>query len=705
MKLRDIAAIALLLCNSSVFADEGMWMINNLSSRTDSILQSMGLELTHEQLYSQDQPSLNDAIVMFGGFCSGVVVSPDGLVFTNHHCGFDAIHDHSTTRHDYLRDGFFAKKPKDELPNPDLYVAFHLRTIDVTDRLTAGAPEENDTKEREAYIDSVSFILCNEVSDTVRNIYGEINSYYKGQKYYLSVYQRYDDVRLVFAPPQSLGKFGGDTDNWVWPRQTCDFSVFRIYADSCNQPAPYSKGNQPYHPKKYASISLQGYQPGSYCMTLGYPGSTERYISSYGVINSMENSNAVRIQARGVILDILKEVMASSDALRIMYASKAAHSSNYWKYSIGQNKALADLHVIEEKQKLESDIQKWIDADTTAHRAYIGVLDSLKTIYAVSSETNYAMTYLEETFGGGSDILDFAIGLMFMKLTDGDNSDKALQNKIEKEYRDIDIDTDRRLFAASLSNYREHIVNPDFIPDFYAVIDTVFGGDTEKFAEDIFSKSIFAQPEKISKIKSIEEIYADPMFDIAVSIASTLMNLSRRDRSNYYEGLLERAMREMNHDREYYPDANFTLRMSYGIVNGYSPSSDITYKEYTLPASLTNKYEKEGSNPDYDLLPSVYKWLKKADFGNKYIDHSSGDLQLCFLTNNDITGGNSGSGMFDGKGRLIGLAFDGNWEAMSSDLLFNNRLQRCIGVDIRYVLSVIESYSHAHRLISELTLE
>ncbi len=668
------------MCLSSVMADEGMWMINNLSAKTDSILRSMGLELTHEQLYSADKPSLNDAIVSFGGFCSGVVVSDKGLVFTNHHCGFDAIQSHSTPKNDYLTDGFFAKRQKDELPNEGLYVDFHLKTIDITDELSkVGSDKLLETTEQ---IESA-------YEDSVNGIYAVAVPYYRGFKVYLSIYQRFKDVRLVFAPPQCLGKHGGDTDNWMWPRQTCDFSVFRIYTDKEGRPAEYSEDNIPLKPKNFAKISLQGYQSGTFCMTLGYPGSTDRYLSSYGIENTMKNTNDVRVQVRGVKQNILKDAMASSDELRIMYSSKYAASSNYWKYSIGQNEALRNLNVIDEKREMEKAVSQ-------------GLLDSLRNEYIKDDKNRFMMMMIEESFAQGSDVLQVAL-MNFLAMVRGNDEKEDLHKEFEKAYKDIDIETDKAVFAAMIKNYREK-VGKDYWPGFLNEIDSVYGGDVDRYTDHIYNTSIFADKQKILAVTKQEELLNDGMFNISTDVIQCVMNHRPSAVIDSLERDLLLAIQQANPGKEYYPDANSTLRMSYGIVDGYS-ATGIKDACYTLPKSLIDKYLNYPENPDYELLPSVRKWFMKGAFGERYKDQKSGDMQLCFLSTNDITGGNSGSGMFDGKGRLIGLAFDGNWEAMSGDLKFDNNLQRCIGVDIRYVLSVIEDYSKAHRLIRELTLE
>ena len=700
--MKRIVFAVLCLMALSAKADEGMWMLGNMSEKTQKVLKEMGLELTPEQIYNPNGPSLNNAIVMFGGFCSGVVVSNNGLVFTNHHCGFDAIQDHSSVKFDYLKNGFFAKKLKDELPNPELYVAFHLSTVDVTDKILGGVKPDMDEMQKAAYMDSVAMSLEESVLDTINCIYGEITPYYKGSKYYLSVYQRFDDVRLVFAPPQSLGKFGGDTDNWMWPRQTCDFSVFRIYANKENKPAEYSKDNVPYHPVSYAHVSTQGYQPGSFCMTFGYPGSTDRYLSSFGIENTMKTANDLRYQVRGVKLAILDEAMKREDAIRIMYASKYAASSNYWKFSLGQNKALKDLKVIEEKQTLEKEIKEWAAKNNKTQ--YFGILDSLKALYKENFPGDYTVTLLEESFYSGSDIMQFAMKSMIRYLRPDAEND-GFKEDVKKTYRDINIDLDKKVFAAMIKNYKQQALSEDDLPDFYEEIDEKFDGNIDAYVDNLYANSVLADREKVERLESMEDLHDDPIYYVAVSVITKLLQSHQSNNITEFERLLGDALREMNHEKEYYPDANFTIRMSFGIVEGYSPSSDLNYVYYTLPQSLIDKNEKNPENYDYQLIPSVYKWLKKGKFGNRYIDKSIGQMPLCFLTNNDITGGNSGSGMFDGKGRLIGLAFDGNWEAMSSDLKFDTNLQRCIGVDIRYVLSVIETYGKGKRLINELTLE
>lgn len=686
--------------------------MGNLSHRTDSILHSLGLEISSEELYSEDKPSLNNAVIQLGGFCSGVVVSDQGLVFTNHHCGYDAIQNHSSVKHDYLTDGFFAKTLKDELPNEGLYVLFHLKTIDVTERVLGPVPDIAGPEERAMMIDSISRQIVAEVNYNNDNVFGEINPFYGGSKFFLSVYQKYDDVRLVAAPPQCLGKYGGDTDNWMWPRQTCDFSVFRIYAGKDNRPAEYSKDNVPYRPRQFAHVSLQGIKDGDFAMTLGYPGRTNRYLSSFGIYNTMKCQNDIRYQVRSVKLGEMEKAMKSSDALRIMYASKQASSSNYWKYSLAQNTALENLKVLDEKRALEAKIQAWIDSDPVAHSRYVGILDSLKTFYANDFDMAKTRTMFSESLIQGSDILQ---NLVYYCV--GRYANRPIQELVAENYKDIDIATDKAMFKALLKNYIQNVPLKEYIPAIMKnKIDSLYNGDSDAYIDDVYAKSVYTDMERLKALTDIADAADDPMFEAAVDVVSVLMQISKsgNTKAAEYERLLGDAIREMNRDNEYYPDANFTMRLSYGLCKpiNFAPGTTGLKEEarnlVTTPQSFLNKHENASTDEekyDYELIDPVYKWMKKGKFSSQYIDKSTGKLPLCFLTTNDITGGNSGSGMYNGKGELIGLAFDGNWEAMSGDIKFDNDLQRCIGVDIRWVLSVLDDYLKAKRLINELILE
>ena len=701
-----VALVSLLLLGCPLAkADEGMWMVANLSERTDSVLAALGCQLSHDEIFSNEHPALCNAVVQFGGFCSGVVVSDEGLVFTNHHCGFSSIQGNSSTEHDYLKEGFSAKTLEDELPNEGLYVDFHLNTYDVTDLITSAFTPSMDASERAEAASAVATQLEQLVELPARGIHAIVTPYYKGSQYYLSVYQRFDDVRLVYAPPQCLGKHGGDTDNWMWPRQTCDFSVFRIYADKDNQPAEYSPDNVPYRPLRHAVVSMQGYQPGTFSMTLGYPGSTDRYLSSWGIDNTMRGVNDVRILVREQKLAILKEAMQRSDQLRIMYASKYASSSNYYKFSIGQNKALNDLGVIAEKQATEADLRAWIEeslqsgeGDSTQLLSFQQALDQLPDIYRDHFPAFYSGTLWTETFWGGSEVFRLALSHYFGAQPLSEDGKPWDKDALDKRFKDIDLATDQRLFATMMRLYAENVADTAYLPDFLKPVR--LSGDYEGYAADLFAHTLYTDPDQLAAITHDSLLADDPLTLAALDALAIAYDLSSNEASQQ-ERLLGEALRLMEKDKEFYPDANFTLRLSYGQVGGYAD-----YDCYTPLQSIIDKYEQQGENPDYQLTDPAYQWLKKGKWGKQYEDPASGDLHLCFLTNNDITGGNSGSGMFDGQGRLIGLAFDGNWEAMSGDLKFDDNLQRCIGVDIRYVLACIASYSKGNqRLINELTLE
>lgn len=709
--ITSLLAVSALFSGFEAKADEGMWVMGNISQRTDSVLHSLGLELSSDELYSAEHPSLNNAIVQFGGFCSGVVVSDQGLVFTNHHCGFGSIQSHSTTEHDYLKYGFVAKKMADELPNEDLYVLFHLKTVDVTDYLNKFVKEGMSNNEKLAAINEAAVSLCNMVNYSAKGLQSEVNPFYKGSKFFLTIYQRYDDVRLVYAPPQCLGKYGGDTDNWMWPRQTCDFSVFRIYADKNNDPAPYSKDNVPYRPMKYAQVSTQGYKEGSYAMTLGYPGSTDRYLSSYGVQSTMRTENDVRYQVRTVKLGVLDEAMKSSDAIRIMYASKYASSSNYWKFSLGQNQALDNLKVLDEKRAEEKQLINWAMQDTVARKVYANALDSLKAGYEREFVKLYAANLWNECTYGGADILGFAIRRLLAAGNGADFSD--FSEAVAKKYKDIDVDTDKKVLKALLKYYVQHV--PDSTYAMNALqheVDSAWNGSYDLYVDNLYETSVFARPDDLKNVTSMSEIAADPMMKLAAHAIAAYFTITEGFTSlDDYERVMAEGMREMNKDKEYYPDANFTMRLSYGLCKpiDFAPGTTGLKEQArdlcTTPESFIHKHDNEPDNYDYQLIPAVYKWMKNGKFSKQYVDPATGKLPLCFLTTNDITGGNSGSGVFDGKGQVIGLAFDGNWEAMSGDIKFDTALQRCIVVDIRYVLSVIDDYSGAKRIIDELKLD
>jgi len=700
-----------LICVSSMKADEGMWMLNRLSESTLKQMKAMGLELSAKDLYNPYGTSLKDAVVSFGGFCTGVVVSPDGLVFTNHHCGFDNIQQHSSTEHDYLKNGFIARTRAEELPNPDLFVSFLVRTEDVTQRVLGSVPANATELEREEIIDSICSLIQNEVLENDSTLSPIVSPYFAGNEYYLSVYKDYRDVRLVFAPPSSVGKFGGDTDNWVWPRHTGDFSVFRIYADKNNKPATYSEDNVPYRPARYAPISLKGYQEGSFSMTIGFPGETSRYLSSFGIQERMEGWNAAMIQVRGVKQAIWKKHMDANAAIRIMYDSKYASSSNYWKNSIGMNESIEKLHVLEQKRELEQKLNDWISQRPMERAKYANVISKLKESYAKRKDGVRTFYFLVESFFSSSDLMQIALQVMSTDFSEDEEEGMTQLRRIVEGYKDIDLNVDKEVLLAMLQNYKEQVKNTEnALPDTYARIDTLYGGNTQKFVDDIYANTAFTSEDSLLVLlqKEPDKIMADPMMAITLDMYLKLMELRMKNREESFaieenERLLNAAIREMDMSQAYYSDANSTMRMSFGTVKSYTMANGQNSGFYCGTHGLIAKASIQSQNKDYFLEDEMVDLIQSKKYG-PYKDKKSKDMQLCFLTTNDITGGNSGSPVFDGKGQLIGLAFDGNWEAMSSDITFDSDLQRCISVDIRYVLYMIDKWGGASNLINELTL-
>lgn len=683
-------------------ADEGMWTLYNLPQAVYDQMKSYGFSLPYNDIYGSND-AIKNSVVLFGGFCSGVVVSPDGLVFTNHHCGFEAIRSHSTVEHDYMLNGFYAKSYEEELPNENLFVSFMVKQEDVSQRLKALGVDDLPADKATELIDSVAAAMTDEARKTDKGLHVEIDPYYEGNQYFATTYRMFTDVRLVFTVPKSMGKFGGETDNWMWPRQTCDFSVFRIYADpKTNGPAEYSKDNVPYKAPHWAQVSLQGYKDGDFAMTVGYPGSTERYLSSYGIKEMRDAGNATRVQVRGVKQEMMKRHMEADEAVRIKYDSKFAQSANYWKNSMGMNKCIDSIGIIAQKQAYEKLIRQY--QDKTGYLKGKLDFDKMAKLYGERFDRMRAFYYWSETFRGTCELATRALKYCNGMEAKGSEKDSTkMYNEFEDNSDSWDEALDKEVFSALLQNYREH-VDKKYLPSFYATIDKKFKGNCTAYVDYLYKKSILMK--KGAKIYFNKKSTAkDPGIQLGLSLMDYLADQREAlgalsDSIDLQEKYLCAAKLRMEEDMPHYSDANMTMRLSYGRVGGFtmngSPSG-----YYTTAESMVKKMEQGKTFTDYYAEPIMSELLSAKDFG-QYQDKTTGKMQLCFLTNNDITGGNSGSPMFNGKGELIGLAFDGNWDSLSSDIYFEKNLARCIGVDIRYVLFMMDKWGHADRLLKEI---
>ena len=538
---------------------------------------------------------------------------------------------------------------------------------------------------------------------------GIVDAYYGGNEFWLSVYRDYNDVRLVFAPPSSVGKFGWDTDNWVWPRHTGDFCVFRIYADKNNRPADYSPESVPYRPEYVAPISLDGYKEGSFCMTLGYPGSTERYLSSFGIEEMMNNGNQAQIDVRGIKQAIWKREMDRRDSIRIKYASKYDESSNYWKNSIGVNRAIRKLHVLEKKRAMERELRRWIQQTPGEREKLLRLFPDLELGYKNTREANRALAYFAESFLNGPELIQLALSILNFDFEGERKTVEANLKAIVEKYANLDLEIDKEVFTAMVKEYRSK-VDSTYLPEFYGTIATRYGGNDKAYADSLYAASELTTPRGLKRFLERDttyNIYDDPainlgidligkMFEINMQTRESAMNIARNER------LLNAAVRRMYSSRNFYPDANSTMRLSFGTVCGYTPFDGAEYDYYTTTKGILEKVKTHAGDVDFEVQPELLSLFSNRDFG-RYAGEK-GEMNVCFISNNDITGGNSGSAMFNARGELLGLAFDGNWEAMSSDILYEPKMQRCIGVDVRYILFMIEKYGKAGDLIRELKI-
>ena len=706
MKRILVTLVSLLSLVHLAHADEGMWTLYNLPPAIYEQMKLYGFELPAEQLYQSDN-AVKNAVINFGGYCSGVVVSPDGLVFTNHHCGFDAIRQHSTVEHDYLLNGFYAKTYEEELPNEDLFVSFMIEQKDVTEQLTALGLDKLSIDKVDEFVDSIENVWQKEIRQQDSTLRVEVKPFYEGNSYYMTTYRDFNDVRLVFTVPKSMGKFGGETDNWMWPRQTCDYSVFRIYADpKTNGPAKYSKDNVPYHPASWAKVSMEGYKPGDFAMIMGYPGSTSRYLSSYGIKERRDAINAPRVQVRGVKQEIMLRHMRADEAVRIKYDSKYASSSNYWKNSIGMNKCIDSIGLIQQKQQFEEKLHQW--QEETGYLKEQLDFGKMAELYQKRLALTRIRTLFVETFLAQDQLTRRAWKSNWgMKVQGPEDKPKKQYIEFDDNSEEWDEATDCEMLAALLRNYRAQVTDKDYLPAFYKTIDEKFHGNYTAYVNTLYKKSLLmntGKPIYINKKSYNKDLGVQYGLDLTELLAT--LNAERKQLSidiAEQEKYLCAAKLRMEQDLPNYSDANFTMRMTYGQIGEYTlggrPSG-----YYTTARSLWEKMQKADQNFEYFAEPVMHELLAAKDYG-KYADQLTGTLQLCFLSNNDITGGNSGSPIFNNKGELLGLAFDGNWDSLSSDIFFDRQLARTINVDVRFMLYMMDKWGHADRLLKELGIK
>jgi hypothetical protein len=696
--------------NFTAKADEGMWLPLFVDRLNYEDMEKMGLRLTAEEIYSINNSSLKDAIIVFGGGCTGEIISDQGLILTNHHCGYGNIQAHSTVEHDYLKDGFWAYSKEEELANPGLKAKFLVRIEDVTSRVLAEVNDDMNIDERAKAVRAISSTIQKEATEGT-HYDANVKSFFAGNEFYLFVYETFTDVRLVGAPPSSIGKFGADTDNWMWPRHTGDFSLFRVYAGPDGKPAEYAKENVPFKPRHSLPINISGVEKGDFAMIMGNPGSTDRYLTSFGVDQAIEEYNPTVVKIREEKLRIMREDMDASDKVRIQYASKYARTANYWKYYIGQTKGLKRLDVAGKKRGIEADLAKWIDKDTDRKAKYGTVLSDLEESIKLKGETLLPNIYFREAIYGGSEIIKFAGNFRGIERVIEDEEKMAMVGKKLEEastahFKDYNLPTDKKLLASMLNMFYNDIPVEQH-PEALTNIHKKFKGDFNKFADKVFEKSIFATPEKVTEFlakPSIKKLHKDPAYKLMNDFFGYYYQIAGQSKA-YQEKFspanrkFVAALREMNPNKKYYPDANFTMRLTYGQVLDYYPSDAVHFNYFTTMAGIM---EKEDPNNWEFVVPAKLKELyENKDFGR----YGEGDvMKVCFLTNHDITGGNSGSPVINAEGHLIGLAFDGNWEAMSGDIAFEPELQRTINVDARYVLFIIDKFAGATNLIDEMNI-
>ncbi|NQT77342.1 MAG: S46 family peptidase [Bacteroidetes bacterium] len=715
---RLILSLTLIISIALTRADEGMWIPLLLEQLNEKEMQDLGFKLTAEDIYSINHSSMKDGIVIFGRGCTAEIVSDQGLILTNHHCGYGAIQRHSSLEQDYLTDGFWAMSREEELPNPGLTVTFLVRMEDVTEKMLEGITADMTEAERSDKLkENKDTIEAEAIEGT--HYQARVKPFYYGNEFYIFITETYKDVRLVGAPPSNIGKFGGDTDNWMWPRHTGDFSVFRIYADSNNQPAKYSENNIPFTPKYHFPINIQGVEEDDFTFVFGYPGSTQQYIPACRIEHISEVVNPIRINFRHQRLDIIKSYIDRDDLVRLQYASKSAGIANGWKKWIGENKGIERTKVIAEKQAEEKAFTQWAEADSDRKKQFGGIIDAFNQLYAEISPLEEEMVLMSES-AFGVEILRYARSFSSLvrlcenkeipdeEITEGiDKLKKAAISNFKNYHQALD----RKIFIAMISAYITH-ADPAYRPAELEIIDKKFDGNVSDYADYVFENSIMASEASVNefldnfKRKKYKKILQDPAYTLATAFADKYNKDMWPILNKYYaeddslQRIYMKGLMEFLPEKRFYPDANFTLRVTYGKVKGYQPRDAVTYKHYT---TLEGIMEKE--NPDIydyvveDKLKDLYE---SKDYG-RYAD-KDGSMHVCFTATNHTSGGNSGSPLLNDKGELLGINFDRCWEGTMSDIVYDPAQCRNISIDIRYCLFIIDKYAGAGHLVEEMTI-
>ena len=700
----------MMLTQFALRADEGMWLVSMLNRITMAEAQGLGLNLSAEEIYDINNASLKDAIVRLnGGSCTGEVISSQGLVLTNHHCAYDAIQGFSSTENDYLTDGFFALALDQEMHIDDFVISFLVRIDDVTGRILENVTMEMSEDERNAAIAEARNALMEEMNPEGDKEL-ELKSFYYDNEFYMFEYKTYRDIRLVAAPPESVGKYGGDTDNWMWPRHTGDFSMLRIYADENNEPADFSENNVPYQPKRHLRISMDGVSEGDFTMVMGYPGSTDRFLSSWGIDQALRLYNPSVVDVRDLKLKTMKSHMDADPAVRIQYAAKYAQTANYWKYYIGQSKGLKRLDVESKKQALEARFTEWVNADADRQAEYGEALELIQSYYSETDASVQGKVYALEAGLIGCDISLFsfrffrmAAGLFSEDAEEVAATQAAMTGFTQGFFKEYDQATDRDLFVKLMTKFRDDI-DPAYHPSFFQTVADKYKGDFNKFADKMYAKSFLVDAERCAEfIANPSQKVMDK--DLAIIVGQSAIQTyfagqanPAEDKFNRGYRLFVKGLREMDADQAIAPDANSTMRMTFGSVAPYKAADAVNYDFITTANGILEK--KDNSNPEFIVPDALDDLIRSRDFG-QYADES-GELVVCFIHGTDITGGNSGSPVLDANGDLIGCAFDGNWEAMSGDIAFETELQRTISVDIRYVTWILDKFAGAQNLIDEM---